>query len=82
MKWIVIDKIEGTGKTKCFNVRTLDRFVLLGRISFYSRWREYAFFPYTGTLYEADCLRDIAQFCEDQTKLWRKALNTGSRGRP
>ena len=40
----------------------------LGEISWRGGWRKYAFFPDTDTVFEADCLRDLAQFCEDQTK--------------
>jgi hypothetical protein len=32
-----------------------------------SGWRAYAYYPRTSTLYEKDCLRDIAQFCETET---------------
>ena len=75
MKWIVIDAtIESSNKTKRFLVSTADRSARLGTISFYPRWRKYSFYPYPETLYESDCLRDIANFCESETKMWRAAL--------
>lgn len=70
MKWIDILPIPAIGaKTKRFRVQSGS--AQLGEIRFYSRWRKYAFFPYEGTLYEEDCLRDIAAFCELVTKEWR-----------
>lgn len=44
----------------------------LGEIKFVGGWRRFAFFPYGNTLYEQDCLRDIADFCEARTKAWRQ----------
>lgn len=45
----------------------------LGQVRFYPQWRKYAFFPTAQTLFEQDCLRDIADFCETATKEWRRA---------
>jgi hypothetical protein len=40
----------------------------LGWVAWFSRWRKYAFYPKPETVYEEDCLRDIAEFCEAKTK--------------
>ena len=45
---------------------------LLGEVRFHGPWRRYVFYPERDTLYEQDCLRKIADFCEDQTKKLRK----------
>ena len=45
----------------------------LGQVRFYPRWRKFAFFPFENTLYEADCLRDIAEFCQKETRTWYDA---------
>jgi hypothetical protein len=79
MKWINIIPAHGRGKTKRWCVMTADGSTELGWISFYSRWRKYSFFPNPETLYEADCLRDIANFCETETKLWRASLKRPAR---
>jgi hypothetical protein len=71
MKWIVVEEVPGTGKTKRFIVATADTHADLGWIRFYPRWRKYAFYPNSGTLYESDCLHDIANFCADETRTWR-----------
>lgn len=44
----------------------------LGTVKWFGRWRCYAFFPDTNTVFEKTCLRDIAQFCEERTKDRRK----------
>ena len=77
MKWISIQETPGTGKTKRFYVMTADRTTDLGTIRFYPKWRKYAFYPNPDTLYEVDCLRDIAQFCADETAAWRLGLKRG-----
>jgi hypothetical protein len=74
MKWIRIDEIETTRKTRSFSVRTADHATLLGYINFYPRWRKYSFYPKAETLYETDCFRDIAEFCEKETVRWREAV--------
>jgi len=45
----------------------------LGQVRFYPQWRKYCFFPTSSTLLDPGCLREIADFCESQTKAWRTA---------
>ena len=40
----------------------------LGRVQWFTNWRRYCFFPLPGTTYDANCLRDIADFCEQKTR--------------
>ena len=61
-----------SGKTNTWLVKTDDGTVL-GRIKWFGRWRCYAFHPDDTTLYEHECLRMIADFCETQTKRLRKS---------
>lgn len=66
-----LGKIDGR-KTNIYEVTTLDGVkVLLGTIKWYGRWRKYVFQPEQETIYEETCLRDIAQFIEDETKAHR-----------
>jgi hypothetical protein len=61
-----------TGKTHIWDVATIeDKEDLLGEIRFAAGWYCYAFFPSPKTQYEKTCLREIADFCEEQTKKWR-----------
>lgn len=39
----------------------------LGEVRWYAPWRRYAFFPRQDTLFEANCLWDIADFLAKET---------------
>ena len=55
-------------KTKVWWVVSKYDDIQLGTIAWFSRWRKYSFFPKGDTVYEWVCLREIADFCEKQTK--------------
>jgi hypothetical protein len=40
---------------------------ILGRIQWYAQWRGYTFAPSPNTIYEEECLRGLAAFCESRT---------------
>lgn len=44
----------------------------LGEIRWFGRWRKYAFYPVEGTLYEETCMREIALFIQQETRLHNK----------
>lgn len=46
--------------------------VLLGHVGWYASWRRYVFYPQASTLFEVDCLREIADFLEKQTAEQRR----------
>lgn len=63
-----------SGKTLLWNVESIadkdgdhPEYAELGVVKWYGAWRKYAFFPASGTLFEHDCLRQIASFCERET---------------
>lgn len=58
-----------SGKTLVWKVIPTDTSPCIGRISWYAPWRKYAFFPEDNTIFEQNCLRYIADFCENQTDL-------------
>lgn len=72
-KWIRFELTEANTKTPQFKVVTMDGSIHLGIVKFRPQWWKFAFFPFLDTLYEADCLRDIATFCEERTAAWRSA---------
>jgi hypothetical protein len=81
-KWIKFEPflhVEGRKTVIWRVISTSDIGVLLGDIRWYGRWRRYCFFPNNdlALVFEQDCLRDIAQFCEDQTKLHRQKPKAG-----
>ena len=65
-KWIEFKIRKDNGVTKIWEIKPKDNESPLGFIRWYSPWRKYAFFPIENTLYEPTCLRDIAEFIEEQ----------------
>lgn len=60
--------VGGREKTNTYEVIAKTGSLPLGQISWFGRWRKYAFDPLPETVYEETCLRDIAQFIEEETK--------------
>ena len=71
-KWINFSMVKDTGKTKVWNVWPKEDGTILGVVKWYGSWRGYAFFPAPNTLFEKTCLRDIADFLEQQNQLHRR----------
>ena len=70
-----------SGKTKIWKVAAQDGWIL-GVVKWDGRWRKYAFLIYDESILEGGCLREIADFCERQTKAQikkrrRTAVQTG-----
>lgn len=56
------------GKTKQWVVKTSDEFgLILGFVRWYTSWRKYCYAPLTETVYEEQCLREIADFVAART---------------
>ena len=57
-------------KTSVWHVKSEESNGDLGAIVWYGAWHKYVFLPtlYVATVYEQDCLRDIADFVEARTK--------------
>jgi hypothetical protein len=79
-KWIEFEERQAPSgyTTKRWHVIAKRGLVTLGTISWYSGWRRYCFYPHDGSSYEQDCLRDIADFCEQQTIAHRGKIKTSS----
>jgi len=58
-------------KTATWMVINKDTRAVIGCIGWDCGWRKYVFNPYHSTMYEEDCLRDIANFVENETKQHR-----------
>lgn len=74
MSWLrfVNDRPSESGKTRLWDVVGVGQGVPLGHIQWFGRWRKYVFEPKYGTVFDEDCLRDIAAFCESRTKDHRR----------
>ena len=57
-----------TGKTKVFEVLTLDNKIILGYIKWHGAWRKYTFHPESNTLFDNKCMIELARICEEKTK--------------
>jgi len=55
----------GQGKTLQWQVWGRNNDSLLGIIKWYGRWRQYTFFPHPMTVFNRECLRDIANFIDN-----------------
>ena len=64
-------------KTLRFFVTTADGREGLGVVAWYAQWRRYGFYPQLGTIFEQDCLREIASFCETKTREHKEARRAG-----
>jgi len=67
-------------KTVIYDVLTNDKIIesgvtghpiLLGIIKWYANWRQYGFYPESGTVFEKTCLADISDFCIELNKRQR-----------
>lgn len=63
------ERLSKSGKTNEWLVCSkYDQTDVIGQVKWFGRWRCYGFFPFKDTVFEKQCLRDIADFCEEQTK--------------
>lgn len=62
-KWIdFMDVSSQAKKTKTFLVINRESKTQIGEVKWYGAWRQYSFFPNPKTVYERQCLLDIAKF--------------------
>ena len=67
-KYITIKEVgtSATGKTLIWDV--ICKGEHCGRIAWYGPFRKYCFIPQPGSLYDHDCMRLLADRCEEFTK--------------
>lgn len=70
-KWIRFERDIPTQaahkKTLRWDVQPTDGGQSIGYVAWYGPWRKYTFSPQPNTVFEQQCLRDIADFCERAT---------------
>ncbi len=49
-------------KTKVWKCISTKHRALLGIVQWYGAWRQYCFFPFESTIFNKQCLTDIAEF--------------------
>lgn len=68
--------LSATGKTKVWRVRNKRTAEEIGTLKWYGGFRKYCFFPiltgFDWLLFDADCLRMIADFLDEQNAIRKK----------
>ena len=72
-RWLEIIEETHVGLTQRFVVKNSKSGSLIGWIRWYGPFRSYAYFPCEGTVYEEDCLRDLAECVEGLKKEHRES---------
>lgn len=60
--WIRFVLVEQKPKTQIWHVLTKGDVYTLGDIKWLGKWRRYAFYPASDTIYESTCLIEISEF--------------------
>ena len=56
--------VHNTGKTKVYSVDSVSQGGRLGVIRWFGRWRQYTLEPEPDTVWNKDCLREVAGFVD------------------
>jgi hypothetical protein len=69
-KWVRFDDVSqsysnANKKTCTWNVYSKVDGFFLGKIKWFSSWRQYCFFPNDNTLWNAECVEDVAKFMRE-----------------
>lgn len=67
-RWVTFREEQVSGrKTKVWLVYSKDGSSYLGKVEWWAPWRKYTFKPAPATVFEEDCLHDIAEFVQTKT---------------
>lgn len=64
--YLTFSWLRETGKTSVWAVHSTRSGDRLGLIRWFGRWRQYTLEPIDGTVWNKDCLREIADFLEQE----------------
>lgn len=64
-KWIEFIEVPSPYKTKIFEVLSKRNGGRLGHVMWFSRWRQYSFYPDNGMVFDRTCLTDIIAFVQE-----------------
>lgn len=65
--------VKPGAKTRKFNVFNL-RHVLVAHVKWFGAWKKYCFFPLDSMLFDGNCMREIAEYCDLVTKEHKAGL--------
>ena len=74
-RYLRFEMVEKKPKTEVYVVSSLKEFdtEVLGKISWYGKWRRYVFYPSEGTLFDAACLGEVKEFIDNLMKERKQA---------
>jgi hypothetical protein len=64
-KYLRFVLIADTGKTLVYNVISVNQGSILGRLLWWGSWRQYVFEPAPYTVWNKDCLRELAAYLDN-----------------
>lgn len=64
-RYLEFDKIGCTGKTDVWNVLSRSQGSVLGKIKWFSQWRQYCFWPSPNTIFNPECMADISKLIKE-----------------
>lgn len=67
-EYLRFDDLFSTGKTRIVAVVSAKHGFQLGQIRWYGRWRQYVLFPDEATVFNPECLREIAEYIRSMMK--------------
>ena len=70
-KYLEFYHAQSKPKTEVWEIVSV-RGIHLGAVKWYSRWRQYCFFPQGGTVFNRTCMNEISEFIETQMKARKK----------
>jgi len=83
-KYLEFDKVGDTGKTEIWNVLSKSSEFILGKISWYGRWRQYCFWPSSDCVFNVECMNDIQkmikELMDDRLRIQRALKKTREKG--
>jgi hypothetical protein len=72
-KYLAFILITDTGKTRTYSIRSRSRGDVLAIVRWYGAWRQYTMEPLYHTVWNKDCLREVADFLEGLMQERREA---------
>lgn len=76
-KYLEFVHIERKTKTHVWEVLSKEHGFGLGLIKYYPAWRQYAFFPYEGNVFNPTCMNDLIRFIEDEEGIRKSLIKKG-----
>lgn len=73
-KYLRFELIRDTGKTQVYQVLSVSQGTFLGHLRWHGAWRQYVFEPEFDTIWNKECLRDLAAYLDGLMAARRKDL--------